>query len=69
MTVNQAEIASIADDAAYVLTAISGYTGFVAAQPTIAFYLGLTAAALFALSNRLAAIAPPPTPAPAPAAP
>jgi hypothetical protein len=49
------KISDILDDAAYVGTAVAGYTGFVAANPTVAFYIGLIDAALFALSNRLAA--------------
>ena len=48
------KISDILDDAAYVGTAVAGYTGFVSAQPTLAFYIGLIDAGLFALSNRLA---------------
>jgi len=49
------KISDICDDAAYVGTAIAGYTGFVSQEPTLAFWIGLVDAGLFALSNRLAA--------------
>lgn len=44
-----------ADIVAYTLTILSGYAGFAAAQPTLAFYLGFAAAGFYALSNRLGA--------------
>jgi hypothetical protein len=43
------------DDAAYVLTAAGAYEGFAATHPTIAFYLGMVSAVLFAAANRLSA--------------
>jgi len=47
-------VSDILDDASYVGTVIAGYFGFVADHPTIAFYIGIADAALFALSNPLA---------------
>ena len=47
-------IPALLDDGAYVLTAAAAYEGFAAAHPQIAFYVGMAAALLYALANRLA---------------
>lgn len=42
-----------ADGVAYVLTVVDAYAGFASRDPTLAFYIGLVAAGLYATSNWL----------------